>query len=243
MTATGSTVGHAVGPHGNPAPGGSDNHGGDIDRALRAIIDEAVTKKAPLVEIIPGKGSGALKKHVLRFLPHRIQCAFTARWGWGATLWRDETGASSTGSEQLAISRCACRSVRDGLSPAGTLDEAKWMPGRISKHSFAVELGRAQTKHVRRRVGDTLDHDVEVHLPRDGRDRPGRRTIVRSELEREPRGRVISRDDHEIVACVGDRVVQERGVEPRECSRVRTVEDDVVQASVHALNGLSRPPQ
>jgi hypothetical protein len=34
-------------------------------------------------------------------------------------------------------------------------------------------------------------------------------------------------------------VVQERGVEPRECSRVRTVEDDVVQASVHALNGLS----
>jgi len=23
------------------------NHGGDIDRALRAIIDEAVTKKAP----------------------------------------------------------------------------------------------------------------------------------------------------------------------------------------------------
>jgi hypothetical protein len=31
------------------------NHGGDIDRALRAIIDEAVTKKAPLVEIIPGR--------------------------------------------------------------------------------------------------------------------------------------------------------------------------------------------
>src|SRR5665647_2195462 len=42
--------------------------GAEIDRALRAIIDEAVAKKAPLVEIIPGKGSGALKKHVLRFL-------------------------------------------------------------------------------------------------------------------------------------------------------------------------------
>jgi DNA-nicking Smr family endonuclease len=42
--------------------------GQDIDRALRAIIDEAVTKKAPLVEIISGKGSGALKKRVLRFL-------------------------------------------------------------------------------------------------------------------------------------------------------------------------------
>jgi DNA-nicking Smr family endonuclease len=47
------------------------NRGGDIDRALRAIIDEAVAKKAPLVEIIPGKGSGALKKHVLRFLDQK----------------------------------------------------------------------------------------------------------------------------------------------------------------------------
>lgn len=36
-----------------------------------AIIDEAVLKKAPLVEIIPGKGSGALKKHMLRFLDQK----------------------------------------------------------------------------------------------------------------------------------------------------------------------------
>ena len=36
-----------------------------------AIIDEAVAKKAPLVEIIPGKGSGQLKKHVLRFLEQK----------------------------------------------------------------------------------------------------------------------------------------------------------------------------
>ena len=47
------------------------NRGGEIDRALRAVIDEAVAKKAPLVEIIPGKGSGALKKRVLRFLDQR----------------------------------------------------------------------------------------------------------------------------------------------------------------------------
>ena len=44
------------------------NRGDDIDRALRAVIDEAVAMKAPLVEIIPGKGSGQLKKRVLRFL-------------------------------------------------------------------------------------------------------------------------------------------------------------------------------
>ncbi len=37
------------------------NRGGDIDRALRSIIDEAVAKKAPLVEIIPGKGTGQLR--------------------------------------------------------------------------------------------------------------------------------------------------------------------------------------
>jgi DNA-nicking Smr family endonuclease len=47
------------------------NRGQDIDRALTAIIEEAVAKKAPLVEIIPGKGSGALKKHVLRFLDQK----------------------------------------------------------------------------------------------------------------------------------------------------------------------------
>jgi hypothetical protein len=39
-----------------------------IEEALQEIIDEAVTKRAAEVEIIPGKGSGALKKSVLRFL-------------------------------------------------------------------------------------------------------------------------------------------------------------------------------
>jgi DNA-nicking Smr family endonuclease len=47
------------------------NRGGEIDRALQGIINEAVAKKAPLVEIIPGKGSGQLKKHVLRFLERK----------------------------------------------------------------------------------------------------------------------------------------------------------------------------
>ncbi|MBO0852028.1 MAG: Smr/MutS family protein [Pseudonocardia sp.] len=47
------------------------NRGQEIDRALRDIIDEAVAKRAPLVEIIPGKGSGQLKKRVLRFLDRK----------------------------------------------------------------------------------------------------------------------------------------------------------------------------
>ncbi len=44
------------------------NRGDEIDRALRAVIDEALEKKVRLVEIIPGKGSGQLKKRVLRYL-------------------------------------------------------------------------------------------------------------------------------------------------------------------------------
>ena len=47
------------------------NRGQDIDGALNAIINEAVAKKAPVVEIIPGKGSGQLKKRVLRFLDQK----------------------------------------------------------------------------------------------------------------------------------------------------------------------------
>jgi dsDNA-specific endonuclease/ATPase MutS2 len=47
------------------------NRGHDIDRALRAVMDEAVAKKASVVEIIPGKGSGQLKKRVLRFLDQK----------------------------------------------------------------------------------------------------------------------------------------------------------------------------
>jgi DNA-nicking Smr family endonuclease len=47
------------------------NKGQDIDRALNGIIREAIEKKAPLVEIIPGKGSGQLKKKVIRFLEQK----------------------------------------------------------------------------------------------------------------------------------------------------------------------------
>ena len=39
-----------------------------IDAELNRVIAEAVQKRIPLVEIIPGKGSGQLKKRVLRFL-------------------------------------------------------------------------------------------------------------------------------------------------------------------------------
>ena len=44
------------------------NRGFAIDAELNRVIEEAVEKRITLVEIIPGKGSGQLKKRVLRFL-------------------------------------------------------------------------------------------------------------------------------------------------------------------------------
>ena len=44
------------------------NKGNSIDLELNRVITEAVDKKIAMVEIIPGKGSGQLKKRVLRFL-------------------------------------------------------------------------------------------------------------------------------------------------------------------------------
>lgn len=44
------------------------NKNDKIEEALQDIIEQAVEKRIELVEIIPGKGSGQLKKRVLRFL-------------------------------------------------------------------------------------------------------------------------------------------------------------------------------
>ena len=44
------------------------NRGDKIETELNRIIQDALEKRINLVEIIPGKGSGQLKKKVLRFL-------------------------------------------------------------------------------------------------------------------------------------------------------------------------------
>jgi len=44
------------------------NNARALESELRRVISQAVEKRISLVEIIPGKGSGQLKKHVLRFL-------------------------------------------------------------------------------------------------------------------------------------------------------------------------------
>lgn len=44
------------------------NQGRSIEAALQGIVDEAERKRIREVEIIPGKGSGQLRRRVLRFL-------------------------------------------------------------------------------------------------------------------------------------------------------------------------------
>lgn len=48
------------------------NRGKAIHEELGSVIRDAVDKKIKMVEIIPGKGSGALRRTVIRFLqqPH-----------------------------------------------------------------------------------------------------------------------------------------------------------------------------
>jgi dsDNA-specific endonuclease/ATPase MutS2 len=47
------------------------NKGQKIDLELQRVIDQALEKRIRLVEIIPGKGSGALMKKVKRFLDQK----------------------------------------------------------------------------------------------------------------------------------------------------------------------------
>jgi len=49
------------------------SEGKRLEDALTAVMRQAVEKKAKIVEIIPGKGSGQLKKYVLRFLEKKYK--------------------------------------------------------------------------------------------------------------------------------------------------------------------------
>ena len=47
------------------------NQGDRIEAELTRVFDEAERKRISTIEIIPGKGSGQLKKRVLRFLQRK----------------------------------------------------------------------------------------------------------------------------------------------------------------------------
>ncbi len=47
------------------------NQGELIDKELERVVQEALDKKIPEIEIIHGKGKGQLKKRVLKFLDQK----------------------------------------------------------------------------------------------------------------------------------------------------------------------------
>ena len=47
------------------------NKGQQIDRALDEAMEFCVDRRIPILEIIPGKGTGQLKKKVIRYLQQR----------------------------------------------------------------------------------------------------------------------------------------------------------------------------
>lgn len=91
-----------------------------IEAALQGVIEEAVDKRAKEVEIIPGKGSGALKKSVLRFLQrpeiqsryHRLE-KDSDNWGRLFVHFRHERLETAATSKPAPagpslIASCAC---------------------------------------------------------------------------------------------------------------------------------------
>jgi dsDNA-specific endonuclease/ATPase MutS2 len=47
------------------------DRGAEVDRALRSALDEAARTRAKVLEVVPGKGTGQLKKRVLRYLDRK----------------------------------------------------------------------------------------------------------------------------------------------------------------------------
>lgn len=119
-----------------------------IEEALASIIDEAVAKRATEVEIIPGKGSGALKKGVLRFLDrpevkaryHRVEKDGD---NWGRLFVhfrheRTEPARRATEAAARVTVACACCGdpiafpEPDDLAPLSVACPACGSPNRIT---------------------------------------------------------------------------------------------------------------
>ena len=119
-----------------------------IEEALASVIDEAIEKRATEVEIIPGKGSGALKKGVLRFLDrpevkaryHRVE-KDGDNWGRLFVHFRHERAEPARRMAEAAATvtvACACCADAiavpepDALEPLPVTCPACGSPNRIT---------------------------------------------------------------------------------------------------------------
>jgi hypothetical protein len=126
--------------------------GARIEASLLAIIDEAIVKRASEVEIIPGKGSGALKKSVLRFLDrpeikaryHRLD-KDSDNWGRLFVYFRHEPPVDRPVRQSVTTATAACVCCQAPLVvpadelPAEILIEC---PACGSPNRIAVHVGR-----------------------------------------------------------------------------------------------------
>ena len=133
-----------------------------IEAALQAVIDEAIAKRATEVEIIPGKGSGALKKTVLRFLDrpdvraryHRVEKDGD---NWGRLFVhfrfeRDQATKAVPTPRETAIFHCFCCAVsvrvpldREALPETRTMEcPACGSPNRVKV--WADRQGQVQAR-------------------------------------------------------------------------------------------------
>jgi hypothetical protein len=106
------------------------NDSRSIEASLQGIIDEAIAKRAKEVEIIPGKGSGALKKSVIRFLQrpeirsryHRLE-KDSDNWGRLFIHFRRSAEETESGSKPaltgtlLSVPCACCRGSLDVRVP------------------------------------------------------------------------------------------------------------------------------
>jgi hypothetical protein len=110
--------------------------------------------------------------------------------------------------------------------------------GGVGK-DIARQVARSQLKNLRFRFPDVFDHYVEMKLLGPLGIRPPGCSVVRSQLKRDPGGRIAGGDHHPVVALVCDRQSEKLGVEGGEPLRVGTVDDHVVESADHGLRCAS----
>ena len=139
-----------------------------IEASLQRIMDEAVEKRATEIEIIPGKGSGALKKSVLRFLDrpdikaryHRIE-KDGDNWGRLFVHFRHERPEAPAKSKPTAVptvsAPCAC--CAEAISMPEPIDDAP--PSRLISCPYCGSPNRltfARDRYMRLQIRVELDY-------------------------------------------------------------------------------------
>jgi hypothetical protein len=131
-----------------------------IEEALEGIIEEAVTKRATEVEIIPGKGSGALKKSVLRFLErpdiksqyHRVE-KDGDNWGRLFVHFRhdrsDSTPKAKASTQWITASCACCAGEIKAPEPEEETELSLECPGCGSPNRITLRRDRKGVIHTR----------------------------------------------------------------------------------------------